>query len=210
MALFVNRKVHFQFRAFDSQFERDVYSLIVSRGYRVVPQVKIGTLGKRIDLVVEGMRTRLAVECDGDKWHGLEKWEEDMERQRLLERVGWTFWRVRGSAFYANPSKAMESLWTKFEDMGIEPNVLTNIGFGESRTSPAMKKEIVLKKTKRRTIKEIPEEKETNPNQVSLRMNSNKGKSPNSEQVNLFSLELEGLHKQLDMIDLMEEDMEGS
>lgn len=108
---------------FDSEFERAVYSLIASRGYRVIPQVKVGTLGKRIDLVVEGMRTRLAVECDGDRWHGLDKWEEDMDRQRVLERVGWTFWRVRGSAFYANPSKAMESLWIKLDEMGIEPNV---------------------------------------------------------------------------------------
>lgn len=107
---------------FDSQFEKDVYQLISSKGYRVIPQVKVGTLGKKIDLVVEGMRTRLAVECDGDRWHGLDKWEEDMERQRVLERVGWTFWRVRGSAFYANPAKAMESLWDKLNEMGIEPS----------------------------------------------------------------------------------------
>ncbi|WP_309136124.1 DUF559 domain-containing protein [Mesobacillus foraminis] len=109
---------------FDSNFERDVYSLISLRGYRVIPQVKVGTLGKRIDLVIEGMRTRLAVECDGDQWHGLDKWEEDMDRQRVLERVGWTFWRIRGSAFYANPSKAMESLWEKLVEMGIEPTLL--------------------------------------------------------------------------------------
>ncbi|TCN21085.1 uncharacterized protein DUF559 [Mesobacillus foraminis] len=90
----------------------------------MIPQVKVGTLGKRIDLVIEGMRTRLAVECDGDQWHGLDKWEEDMDRQRVLERVGWTFWRIRGSAFYANPSKAMESLWEKLVEMGIEPTLL--------------------------------------------------------------------------------------
>ncbi|WP_257535991.1 hypothetical protein [Metabacillus litoralis] len=112
-------------KEFDSEFEKDVYSLILSRGYRVIPQVKVGTLGKKIDLVVEGMRTRLAVECDGDRWLGLEKWEEDMDRQRVLERVGWTFWRVRGSAFYANPANAMESLWVKLDGMGIEPNILT-------------------------------------------------------------------------------------
>jgi len=86
---------------FDSKFEEDVFRLIKARGYRVVPQVKVGTLGKRIDLVVEGMRNRLAEECDGDRWHGLDKWEEDMERQRILERVGWTFWRIRGSEFYS-------------------------------------------------------------------------------------------------------------
>ena len=94
--------------------------MITAKGYKVIPQVKVGTLGKRIDLVIEGMRNRLAVECDGDKWHGLDKWEDDMERQRVLERVGWTFWRVRGSQFYLNREKAMSSLWVKLDEMGIE------------------------------------------------------------------------------------------
>lgn len=106
---------------FDSDFEKDVYRLISARGYRVVPQYKVGTAGKRIDLVVEGMRNRLAVECDGDKWHGLDRWEADIERQRVLERAGWTFWRVRGSDFYLDPEKAMEPLWKKLDEMGIEP-----------------------------------------------------------------------------------------
>jgi very-short-patch-repair endonuclease len=106
---------------FDSPFEEDVFRIITARGYRVIPQVKVGTLGKKIDLVVEGMRNRLAVECDGDKWHGVDKWEEDIERQRVLERVGWTFWRVRGSQFYWDREKAMESLWVKLDEMGIRP-----------------------------------------------------------------------------------------
>jgi len=106
---------------FDSKFEEDVYKIISAKGYRVTPQVKIGTLGKRIDMVIEGVRSRLAIECDGDRWHGLDKWEEDIERQRMLERVGWIFWRIRGSAFYRDPRKAMESLWSKLDEMGIKP-----------------------------------------------------------------------------------------
>jgi len=106
---------------FESQFEEDVYRIICAHGYRVIPQVKVGSVGKRIDMVIEGMRSRLAIECDGDKWHGIDKWEEDMERQRILERVGWTFWRVRGSSFYRNTEKAMSSLWSNLNEMGIEP-----------------------------------------------------------------------------------------
>ena len=112
---------------FDSKFEEDVFRMIVARGYKVIPQVKVGSVGKRIDLVVEGMRNRLAVECDGDAWHGLDKWEEDMERQRVLERVGWTFWRVRGSQFYLDREKAMSSLWEKLKKMGIEPVSKVNV-----------------------------------------------------------------------------------
>jgi len=117
----VQRKIDEVKHLFESKFEEDVYKIISARGYRVIPQVKVTNLGKRIDMVIEGIRNRLAVECDGDKWHGIDKWEEDIERQRILERVGWTFWRVRGSAFYRDPEKAMSSLWEKLEEMGIRP-----------------------------------------------------------------------------------------
>lgn len=103
----------------DSPFEVDVLRMILAKGYKVTPQVKVGKY--RIDLVVEGMRDRLAVECDGEKWHGPEKFDEDMRRQESLERAGWKFWRIRGREFYFNRTKAMESLWTKLDDMGIEP-----------------------------------------------------------------------------------------
>lgn len=49
----------------ESPFEREMYDLLVERGYRVDTQVPVGT--KRIDLVVEGgIDSRLAIECDGD------------------------------------------------------------------------------------------------------------------------------------------------
>ena len=65
--------------------------------------------------------TTLAVECDGDHWHGIENYEKDMERQRMLERCGWRFHRIRESAYYANPEKTLESLWHELEHLGIKP-----------------------------------------------------------------------------------------
>jgi len=103
----------------DSQFEIDVLRMLLARGYTVRPQVQAGKY--RIDLVVEGMSNRLAIECDGDRWHGIDQWEEDRERQRTLERVGWIFWRIRGSEFYKDRNKALESLWSKLDDMHITP-----------------------------------------------------------------------------------------
>lgn len=104
----------------DSPFEVEVLRIILAKGYKVTPQVKVG--GYRIDLVVEGVRDRLAVECDGERWHGPEKFEEDMQRQGSLERAGWTFWRIRGREFYFNKKEAMESLWIKLAEMGIRPD----------------------------------------------------------------------------------------
>ncbi|WP_209121231.1 DUF559 domain-containing protein [Alkalihalobacillus sp. BA299] len=98
-------------------FEKDVLRMILARGYKVTPQVEVGRY--RIDFVIEGIRDRLAVECDGERWHGPEKFEEDMQRQESLERSGWKFWRVRGREFYFDREKAMESLWQTLDDMGI-------------------------------------------------------------------------------------------
>lgn len=74
-----------------------------------------------IDLVVEGGQARLAVECDGDNWHGADRYEDDMQRQRQLERCGWQFFRVRESAFYANKDDALARLWRVLEERGIFP-----------------------------------------------------------------------------------------
>lgn len=103
---------------FDSWFEVDVFLKIVDRGYYVVPQYKVA--GYRIDLIVQGVHGCLAVECDGDAWHGYEQYEQDMARQRQLERSGYKFWRVRGSEYYRNPDEALVGLWDTLEDMQIK------------------------------------------------------------------------------------------
>jgi hypothetical protein len=57
----------------ESPLERDIYDWLLERGYRVRPQLRVGAY--RIDLVVEGDNdARLAIECDGDKYHGADKW----------------------------------------------------------------------------------------------------------------------------------------
>lgn len=103
---------------FDSWFEVDVYLRVADRGFRVLPQYKAGR--HRIDLVVEG-RTGLAIECDGDRWHGPEKFDEDMARQRQLEGADWRFWRVLGSVFYHDPDAALAPLWARLHELNIEP-----------------------------------------------------------------------------------------
>lgn len=104
---------------FDSDFERDVYRHLVARGYRVKVQHRVGRF--RIDLVVEGRRGRLAVELDGDAYHGPDRWEADRNRQAILERLGWTFHRIRGSAYYRDPDAALAGLWDRLEALGIRP-----------------------------------------------------------------------------------------
>jgi superfamily I DNA and/or RNA helicase len=74
-----------------SGFERDVLARLLNLGYSVQPQVRVGPYS--IDLVVEGRDDRrLAIELDGDQYHGPERWAEDLARQRVMELVGWRFW----------------------------------------------------------------------------------------------------------------------
>jgi very-short-patch-repair endonuclease len=104
---------------FESWFEIDVALQLVRKGFVVVPQHEVA--GKRIDLVVEGGRARLAVECDGDEWHGSDRYEADMQRQRQLERSNWEFFRVRECVFYSNKEDALQALWRALEARGIAP-----------------------------------------------------------------------------------------
>lgn len=104
----------------ESPFELEVYDALTERGYWVTPQVKVGQF--RIDLVVEGNNDlRLAVECDGDKYHGPDKWSDDMRRQRILERTGWTFWRCFASTWVRRKAEMIDDLVRTLEECGIEP-----------------------------------------------------------------------------------------
>jgi hypothetical protein len=110
-------------RKAESQFEIDVGERIIRRGYTIIPQFRPvpGDVQYRIDLVVQGEKSRVAVECDGDQWHGPERWEYDQRREAQLRRAGWKFWRISGSAFYRNKDKALDSLWGFLKDAGVRP-----------------------------------------------------------------------------------------
>ncbi|MBE7701656.1 Lsr2 family protein [Oerskovia sp. Sa1BUA8] len=111
------RKNHIDlFELTESKFERDVLTRMLERGYDVEPQHRVGAY--RIDFVATvGEGERLAIECDGDSFHGPDKWDDDVRRQRVLERLGWNFWRVRASAFYLDPEEAMQPLWERLETL---------------------------------------------------------------------------------------------
>lgn len=104
----------------ESDFEREVFRELTTKGYLTIPQVPVGEY--RIDLVVEGDNDRrLAVELDGDRYHGPEKWLDDYTRQKVLERVGWKFWRCWASSYISDPDGCLSSLISRLDEMGIKP-----------------------------------------------------------------------------------------
>jgi very-short-patch-repair endonuclease len=102
-----------------SSFEREVMKRLAAAGYCVTPHWRIGTF--RIDLVVEGDGKRLAIECDGDRYQSLEKLPEDMDRQSVLERMGWIFTRIRCTEFLRNPARAMKPIFERLQMLEIPP-----------------------------------------------------------------------------------------
>lgn len=103
----------------ESVFEKLVLERLTAAGYRVRPQWPVGAY--RIDLVVEGTTKKLAVECDGERWHTAEQLQQDLERQAILERLGWVFVRIRGSVFFRDPDTAMAPVFSRLDQLGVEP-----------------------------------------------------------------------------------------
>src|SRR5262249_34930979 len=102
----------------------EVGERIIHRGYTVISQYRPfpRDFQYRIDLVVQGEKSRVAVECDGDRWRGPEKWEYEQRREAQLRRAGWEFLRISGSAFYRNKEKALDGIWEFLEEAVVNPN----------------------------------------------------------------------------------------
>lgn len=104
----------------DSPFETEVVSALKLKGFHLVQQWEVGAY--RLDMVALCGDKKVAIECDGERWHsGESKIREDMERQTILERLGWRFIRIRGSEYYSNKEKTIERVISELGEYGIEP-----------------------------------------------------------------------------------------
>ena len=104
----------------ESAFEERVQAHLTRADFVVLPRFKVGH--HWIDLAVVGGGRRLAVECDGERHLEPEQLQADMERQALLERLGWQFVRVRGSVFLRDEDRAMRPVYQRLEELGITPD----------------------------------------------------------------------------------------
>ena len=105
----------------DNDFERAVLRRLRERGLQPIPQFRIGAF--RIDFVLPAPDgRRLAIECDGDRYHGADAFAADLRRQAILERVGnATFVRLRSSVFHRDPDVALTPVWERAAEFGILP-----------------------------------------------------------------------------------------
>lgn len=110
----------------DSPFEISVASSLVKFGYHIVQQWAVGSY--RIDMVAIYSDRKIAIECDGELYHsGYEKIRDDMERQAIMERLGWRFIRIRGSEYYRNPDETIKRVISELTAYEIYPEQNINI-----------------------------------------------------------------------------------
>jgi len=107
-------------RQAESPFEVAIAKALIVAGYRISQQWTVGSY--RIDMVVRYQGKKIAIECDGEQYHSsAESIRADMERQAILERLGWRFIRIRGSAYYRDPKKTMDGVFQQLEALGVLP-----------------------------------------------------------------------------------------
>lgn len=97
----------------ESPFETEVSEVLAGLGYEVEPQV--GVAGYRIDLAVRGRSNRdhfvLGIECDGATYHSAKSARDrDRLRQEILERLGWSLYRIWSTDWFLNREREIARL----------------------------------------------------------------------------------------------------
>ena len=77
---------------FDSPLERDLHAALRERGIDAEPGVEVARY--RLDLAIRREGAMVDVECDGAPFHRED--EQDAERDRALQEMGWTVVRFSG------------------------------------------------------------------------------------------------------------------
>jgi very-short-patch-repair endonuclease len=104
---------------YDSEFELEVADFLRSKGFAVDTQV--GCSGFRIDLGLKLPNTSeyiLAIECDGATYHSSKNARDrDRLRQEILERMGWTFYRIWSTDWFRNNDVEKKRLLTTVKNI---------------------------------------------------------------------------------------------
>ena len=116
----------------ESEFEKRVAQGLLGYGYHLEQQVPVGKY--RLDIVAEYQGKRIAIECDGDRFHSTdEQLASDLQRQSQLERLGWRFIRIRGSEFFRAPDATLERVHQALARYDIFPEKSASSAGSEQR-----------------------------------------------------------------------------
>ena len=92
-------------------FEKSVCKLLFNNGFGdyLFPQFEVGKYCIDFGLILNNKK--LAIECDGFSYHsGIAKIQEDINRQLILERAGWRFFRIQSTDWFYKNLKVSSNL----------------------------------------------------------------------------------------------------
>ena len=92
-------------------FEKSVCKLLYNNGFGdyLFPQFEVGKYCIDFGLIVNNKK--IAIECDGFTYHsGIMKIQEDINRQLILERAGWRFFRIQSTDWFYKNEKVSTDL----------------------------------------------------------------------------------------------------
>ncbi len=95
----------------ESPFEQEVYECLIDviNKEDIVPQMKIG--GFRVDFLINLEGDKIIVECDGKSYHSSnEAYIHDIFRQRELENLGYTVYRIWSTNWWHDHTREINNL----------------------------------------------------------------------------------------------------
>ncbi len=102
-----------------SDMEKAVVRILTDGGFNVTTRHKVGSY--TVALTCEGLGGRLAIECDGDGVCDIETITDQLNKQSVLERLGWRFLRLRATEFYRDAAAFAAGLLNAVDAAGIKP-----------------------------------------------------------------------------------------
>lgn len=102
-----------------SAMELDITNTLEGAGYTVTARQRVGSY--IVGLTCEGEGGRVAIECDGDRTLEPDSIAAEINKQSVLERLGWRFIRLRASEYYTDPSAFLETIVEQVQSKGLSP-----------------------------------------------------------------------------------------
>ena len=103
-----------------SDMEEAVSAALAEAGYSMVSRQRVGSY--IVGLTCEGKGGRLAIECDGDNDADAQTIVAELNKQSVLERLGWRFLRLRASEYYRDPNTFLVNLIESVKATDITPD----------------------------------------------------------------------------------------
>ncbi|KEJ04085.1 DNA helicase [Clostridium botulinum A2B7 92] len=100
-----------------SKFQKDIYNNIRNLKCDIKSNIKLGKY--IIDFILEGEHNRIAIICDDGNLYENNNVEKVLNLEMDLTRLGWAFYKIRGSKFYRNPEVEVEKLHKFLIESGL-------------------------------------------------------------------------------------------